>query len=144
MSGRLDQMPGGDPSSNEVTRYLQSDDPILHDTAWWIVDHHPEWADELAGYFRTTVQQKLSDEDASQLTSRLARFAVAESIQKVMGSQLQNDTTPSAMRLTILNAMTSSRQKPIPATWSKPLLEQLSSRQAKNVDFPRALIADFP
>jgi len=125
----LDQVPGGDLPSSEVTAYLKSDDPILRETAWWIVDHHPEWADKLADYFRTIVQQELSDEAVAQLTSRLARFAVAESIQKVMGSQLQNDTTPSAMRLTILNAMTSSRQKPIPATWSKPLLMQLSSDQ---------------
>ena len=123
----LDQMPGGDLPSKEVTPLLSSDDEVLRETAWWIVDHHPEWAGELAGYFQTAVKQELNEEDAALLTSRLARFAGAEAIQKVMAERLQDAATPAVTRLAILSAMTASRQKPIPAAWSQPLLEQLSS-----------------
>ena len=128
----LDQMPGGDLPSNEVIPYLTSDDPILHETAWWIVDHHPQWAGEMADYFQSVLRQKLNDEDAAQLTNRLARFAGAEAIQKVMAERMQHDATPTAVRLAILNAMAASRQKPIPPAWTSPLLAQLSS-DAPNV-----------
>ena len=48
----LDQMEGGGLKAEAIISLLDSSDPVLNETAWWIAGHRPEWAAALAGFFR--------------------------------------------------------------------------------------------
>ncbi|MGE3780273.1 MAG: PVC-type heme-binding CxxCH protein, partial [Pirellulaceae bacterium] len=47
----LDQMPGGGLAADQVTPLLSATDPVVRETAHWIVSHHADWGSQLAGYF---------------------------------------------------------------------------------------------
>jgi HEAT repeat protein len=48
----LDQMEGGNLTSDMVLPYLDPADPVLQQTALWVISHHSDWGKELVGFFR--------------------------------------------------------------------------------------------
>jgi putative membrane-bound dehydrogenase-like protein len=127
----LDQMESDILSADEVLPLLASDDAVLRDTAWWIVEHHDSWADQLAPYLQKWISSRPLDADSLVLVSqRLARFAKVTTVQQVLARELADADTPSAIRTALLDAMISSGLKTIPASWNAPLLEQLHSTNA--------------
>lgn len=141
----LDQIPDGNLRVTDIQPYLESDDADLADAAWWVVEHRPDWAAGLVGYFRREIARKDSQPEALvQLSTRLARFAHDDAVQQVMADALTGDTTSDETRLTILDSMVNcGRLKSIPDVWSKPLLDLLSttdsSRLRKTVSAVHAL-----
>lgn len=124
----LDQMPGGKLSPEMAVQLLAADDEILNDTAWWVIDHHPEWAGDLAGYF----EQQFSAEDNSDsefdtLATRLAPLAGAPAIQTLLAKVLQTEESDAHAKQAALQAMASSNVRGIPDAWQAALLEVLDS-----------------
>jgi putative membrane-bound dehydrogenase-like protein len=124
----LDQLGPDILAADEVLPLLASDDAVLRDTAWWIVEHHESWADQLAPYLQQWINSRPADVDSlALLTTRLARFAAVPTVQQVLAKELAAEDTPLAMREAMLNAMIDSHLKAIPASWKAPLLAQLHS-----------------
>ncbi len=131
----LDQISDGKLSAEDVVPLLSSDNALLHDTAWWIVDHHREWADVLADYFR----QRLFDDSVSAdfletFPSQVARFAAEPSVQTVLGNALTAEELDEAVKRAALSAMASSGVRGIPHVWRTALLELLNSPSSGLVD----------
>ncbi|HEY2953462.1 MAG TPA: PVC-type heme-binding CxxCH protein, partial [Verrucomicrobiae bacterium] len=124
----LDQMDNGGVKPETVTPLLSSNDPVLKQTASWIVGHHPDWGGALGGFFRERLAAKiLSDSDHAELQQQLAQFARHAAIQDLLAEQLRDSTTPKASRLTALRAMAQAGVKESPSAWTRALPDALSS-----------------
>lgn len=120
----LDQMPAGNLAAAEIVALLDSLDPVVQDAAWWIVGRHPEWAPELAGYYRQQFSTPASVPDSAdlqQLVERLIPFAGDAMMQELMANVLESDDSPRERRLAILDAMARSGLRSLPESWSKQL-----------------------
>ncbi|MEO7788920.1 MAG: PVC-type heme-binding CxxCH protein, partial [Vicinamibacterales bacterium] len=126
----LDQMDDGALEPATVVSLLDSDDPLLKDTAWWIVVRRPAWGDTLASFFA----QQLSDSAVSQTTreelqGRLAQFGEHAAIQDLLARALSRPASGTE-RLTALRAMAvvaRTRVRVLPSTWIAPLIGAMSS-----------------
>ncbi len=67
----LDQMDGGQLKPESVVPLLDSADPVLKDTAWWIAARHPEWGAALAEFLKGQLAR-------ARLERRGARRSAAE------------------------------------------------------------------
>ncbi|HKQ37589.1 MAG TPA: PVC-type heme-binding CxxCH protein [Verrucomicrobiae bacterium] len=106
----LDQMDNGNLQAEAVIKYLDSKDPLLKDTAYWIVSHHAEWGEKLAKYFRD------ADVDPQQLAS-LARNTA---IQDLIADLVHTERCDVALR-----AMAKSGLKAAPEEWVNGLIDVL-------------------
>lgn len=112
----LDQMPGGHLEPADVLPSLNSANPILRDTAAWIVGHRPEWGEALAQHFRTQLAQTAP----AGLAAQLAPLAGAPAIQQLLAETLRTEN-----RLVALAAMRSAGLKEAPAIWLDALVPLL-------------------
>ncbi|HUG66692.1 MAG TPA: PVC-type heme-binding CxxCH protein [Pirellulaceae bacterium] len=124
----LDQMEGGDhllPA--DIQPLLTSHNELLNETAWWLAEQHADWGDivvdALTHELRRSPQYPRS---LKRLGDRLGRFATAVAVQRLMADALRNPEAEDALRLTVLDAMAASRQKPLPAAWSQAIADQLA------------------
>lgn len=124
----LDQMEGGDHLlPTDIQSLLTSSNELLNETAWWLAEQHPDWGDVVVEAIRHELRQPPKDEGLlTRLGDRLQRFANSVAVQQEMADTLKNPAADDSLRLTVLNAMTTSRQKPLPASWAEPLHEGLS------------------
>ena len=124
----LDQMEGGDhllPA--DIRPLLASPNELLNETAWWLAEQHPDWGDVVVEALgRELLHPPNDDSTLARLGDRLRRFAGSAAVQQAMADALRDSAASDALRLTILNAMTASRQKPLPASWAESLHGQLS------------------
>ncbi len=121
----LDQMEGGGVPPETVIPLLSSADPLLRETAGWIVGRHVEWGGSLAGYFRgrlANVKHKGSEE----LERELARFAGDEAIQRLLAGVVRGGDVPKSARLTGLGAMSKADLKEAPVNWTGALMYLMS------------------
>ena len=134
----LDQMPNGGLKPEEVAKHLTSPEPLLRETAAWIISRHADWGEALAGYLRerlaTDVTRSVSEgerskglTDAEQKTlgQQLAQFAKAPSVQELLAATVRDKKLPTSARLTALGAMRDSKLKELPRSWSAALLNVL-------------------
>jgi len=118
----LDQMPDGNLGVDDVRPLLTSDSQMLRETAWWIAEHHLEWAEGLAGYFSDEIRRTPAHSEAlGQLSARLARFAGQAAIQDVMARAVVEDSLDPKTLIAVVNAMSESRLKTLPESWSRSL-----------------------
>ncbi len=124
----LDQMEGGDhllPA--DIQPLLAAKNDLLNETAWWLAEQHPDWGDVVVEALSRELQHPPPDaKSLERLGDRLRRFASAGAVQQAMVDALRNPAAEDVLRLAVLNAMTASRQKPLPAAWAAPLHDQLS------------------
>jgi putative membrane-bound dehydrogenase-like protein len=124
----LDQMEGGGLKPEQITLLLDSADPVMKETAWWIAGHHPEWGGVLAGYFQerlTAAIPRAAERD--DLQQKLARFGESSAIQRLLAATVEGDASKDA-RLIALGSMTMVRVKSLPAVWSAALVRALADR----------------
>ena len=123
----LDQMEGSDQlAASDIQPLLVSDDARLSEIAWWIAGHHPDWADAAAQAFgKQLAHPNMDDETLRQLGERLQKFASSLQVRKQMAKVLEDMSTTLPVRLTILQAMRKSGQRPLPPEWARPLRDQL-------------------
>ena len=111
-----------------LTEFLAADEVELADTATWIAGRHPEWADELADYFRQRLE--VDDIEGVQfvaLQRQLTAFADAKSIQDLLAERLGDVTGSDTVRRLVLQTMAASRLKAAPESWIAPLRRALAS-----------------
>jgi putative membrane-bound dehydrogenase-like protein len=157
----LDQMGGDRLKPDGLLPLLDSADPVLRDTAWWIAARHPEWGGALAGFFRKI----LSPADASvaghdDLPQRLAQFATEPAVQQLIADIVDRAASPGA-QLAALGAMaasssstgSSARLKEMPALWRTALARAVTSanddvvrqaaRVARMLPLPKSAAAEL-
>jgi putative membrane-bound dehydrogenase-like protein len=123
----LDQLEGDDLHAADVQSLLVADDVLLNDVAWWIAGQHPDWGETLAGAFETELKANPKDPRViARLTKRLRRFSGSPQVQRLMANSLQSAVTNGVLKLALIDAMSDSRQVPMPASWKEPLREHLS------------------
>ena len=123
----LDQMEGGGVKADDIVALLDSSDPVLEETAWWIAGHHPEWGGALASFFRSQFSNgRLTPADREALETRLAQFAEHPAMQALLGSIVES-TTAAPERLVALRAMAASRVKVLPQPWIPAIVRALDA-----------------
>ncbi len=114
----LDQMPGGNLKPGQVTPLLTSTNTLLKQTANWIISHHPEWADALAGFLKERMAvPNLSDAERTELQQQLAQLARHASVQELLFDAARRNAS-SPIRVMALRAMAQSGVKETPANWA--------------------------
>jgi putative membrane-bound dehydrogenase-like protein len=127
----LDQMDGGRLNAEAVIPLLDSSDPILKETAWWIAGHRPEWGSALAGFF----QERLADPNLGkaareELQQKLVQFAENPAIQGLLAATAEAAAAKED-RLAAFNAMTRTRAKELPTAWIAPLTRALAGHDVE-------------
>ncbi|MCX7419831.1 MAG: c-type cytochrome [Planctomycetia bacterium] len=122
----LDQMPNGGLKPEEVAKHLTSPEPLLRETAAWIISRHADWGEALAGYLRERLAAgELTDAEQKTLGQQLAQFAKAASVQELLAATVRDTKLPTSARITALRAMQDSKLKELPRSWSAALLNVL-------------------
>lgn len=126
----LDQMDDGNLKPEQVMPFLNSDDPRLKETAFWIVSRHPEWGAALAGYFKERLgASRFSETDRMELPAQLARFAGSVPMQEVLADALRHSASDEARRI-ILQAIAASKLKQAPDSWRAEVVRILKDGTA--------------
>jgi putative membrane-bound dehydrogenase-like protein len=129
----LDQMDGGGVAVDTILPLLESSDPLLKETGWWITSRHPEWGGRLAGYVEGRLASPaLSTAERQELQDRLVQFSEHAAIQELLGTMLQRAASRSA-RVSALQAMATIRAKELPRSWVAPLARALRERETEVV-----------
>jgi putative heme-binding domain-containing protein len=140
----LDQMDGGNLRVGDVVSLLDSVDPILNNTAWFIAGRHPEWGGSLAAFFERRLATLSGDPTTrTDLRDGLGRFADNGSVQALLATTVAKPASPEA-RAIALEAMTSTRAKVLPAAWIAPLRQVLESTDADAITRALAVVRAAP
>lgn len=126
----LDQMKKGLLPAGSITPLLNDDNAMLRLTAEWIVGHHPEWGDVLAGHFRERLNRPPAD-DAAQLAleKQVAGLTRSPAIQSLLASSVVQDGNATG-RVVALRAMARAGVNPAPAGWLDALSALLPGADA--------------
>jgi putative heme-binding domain-containing protein len=140
----LDQMDVSDDqgAGNRMTPellmpLLDSSDPVLNETAWWIAGRHLEWGGALSGFFRSRLTDPtLGQTQREDLQQKLVRFATHPAIQELLAAAVARDGSPDE-RLTALRAMAAAatlasaapkaQVKGLPGPWIAPIVAALGN-----------------
>ncbi len=143
----LDQMPNGTLAPDPIVALLDSPEPVLKDTAWWIAAHHPEWGGALAGYFDARLKASgISSAEAAELQRKLSQFGENPAIQSLLAGLVQGAAS-GVERLAALRTMGSvarARLKVLPAGWLGPLVRSLAATDTEVVAEALAVIRTVP
>ena len=125
-----DQMPGGRTDPQQVIRWLTSKEPILKETALWLVGRHADWGDALADFLRERLSESdLTEQDRIELAQHLSQFSGNAAIQSLMARQVilsAAQTKTSTQRL-VLESMRNSGLKEMPQSWYDALTTVIST-----------------
>jgi len=131
----LENLSGGGLQPVLVIGLLDSNDSVMADTAWWITQRHPEWADAMEGFFRKNIlDPQLAPDRLAPLTRHLARFSESPKIQDLMAAGLCNPRVARRNKLAILEAVATSRQNAMPETWSEALARLLATGDGEIIE----------
>ena len=102
----LDQMDGGQLTPEVVTPFLAPSDPLLEQTALWVIAHHGEWGQAMLDFFRTWLARgDMDDARRDELKSQLLAFGRDEAVQSLIAAALADGNTPRDTRLLLLEVM---------------------------------------
>ena len=131
----LDQIPGSVVQPKQVIPFLDSSDPVLKQTADWLIVRHPEWGAELAGWLghrlatTATTENSNSESPAWQsMEHLLATFAGHPSVQSQMAHDLGQSDHPVAIRELVLRAMARAKPSPTPSPWLEAMTRLIDQR----------------
>jgi putative heme-binding domain-containing protein len=135
----LDQMDGSTLEAETVARELSSTQPVLKETASWIVSRHPEWGETLADYLHNRLASKtLTPGERDELTGHLARFARTRSVQSLLARRLCDPGSSKETRQIVLRAIARSGLKEPPAEWITSMTGTLAD---KDIEILREAVA---
>jgi putative membrane-bound dehydrogenase-like protein len=121
----LDQMEGGGLKAEAVIPLLDSSDPVLKETAWWIAGHRPEWGSALAGFFQERLAAtNVTPAAREDLQQKLVQFAENPAVQDLLAAMAEGND-----RLVALSAMARTRANELPSRWIAPLVRALAGRE---------------
>ncbi len=143
----LDQMDSGELKPEAIAALLNSNDPILQETAATIASRHASWGGALAGQFRDQLQRTSTGEAQATLVQQLALFARDSSVQELIAAQVRDAQATDLSRQMALQAMAASGLHETPMSWrdslihtfqkSSPLLTEFGIRAARALPTPK-------
>ena len=138
----LDQMEGGGLQPGEVIRLLDDKNERLRETARWIVDRRPEWAEPMRPWLR---EQLLRVQATSNqpLVDQLARFAKRGPVERLLAECLTDESFAPAAQRVALAAMAQSGRKEMPRSWTLAL-SKLFAGSTKVIDDAADVIRTIP
>jgi len=123
----LDQMPHGGLERTDVAAQLDTEDPLLQQTALEVIARHEGWAEEIVSLADDWLQSdNLTEAQSRSLTGAIVAFAAEPQIQQLVQEHLAAVATPTANRLLLLRGMGRSRLPVFPQSWNALLDQQLS------------------
>jgi putative membrane-bound dehydrogenase-like protein len=123
----LDQMPGGGLKPNQVIPLLASANEVDLDTANWLLKRHPEWGNDVAGWFSEQLAKlpheaaKISDAQLARLESQLATFTGTETIRRLLAATAGDEKKPLTARKLALRVMAKAKVSELPPLWAETL-----------------------
>ncbi len=127
----LDQMPNGGLKPEEVAKHLTSPEPLLRETAAWIISRHADWGEPLAGYLRERLASgELPFAEHAAFGKQLAQFAKSPSVQELLATTARDDKLPFAIRDLAVSSMLNSNLKELPRSWTPALVTTLGEGDA--------------
>lgn len=139
----LDQMGGGlDPKA--VAPLLAGADPVLKDTAAWLVGRHPEWGGALAEFLEHRLATgTLSPDEATELARQLGQFAKDPLIQALLAKHV-GTTEANGSRTIGLRAMGQTGLRELPAAWGPALATALRAGDPETAGLAVAAVRSIP
>ena len=118
----LDQMDGGQLAPETVTPFLSPADPLLQETALWVIAHHGEWGPAMLDFFRQWLTRNdMNDTRRDELKRQLLAFTKDAAVQELIAASLADSHTPLETRLLLLEVMAQAPLAKMPETWAGPL-----------------------
>ncbi|MGO8696640.1 MAG: PVC-type heme-binding CxxCH protein [Limisphaerales bacterium] len=128
----MDQMRKGHLDVKAVVPLLDSKNPVLKDTANWIVGRHTDWGEALAGFFQNRLKTPdLSAAEATGLQAQLSPFAKDPAIGQLLANVLAEGQSTTRARLVVLRVMAKAASKPLPDAWLEEVAVTLCSPDAE-------------
>ena len=125
----LDQMEAGRLTVDQVASWLTSTSTRGREVASWIAGRHPEWAGDLASFFRSRLgQANLAEADRAELAGQLTKFAASVPVRDLLAETLQNEKAPREIRIIALRVMAQSGLKTAPSGWVEAIREVLGTK----------------
>lgn len=123
----LDQMDAGGLTPEVVLPLLAPSDPLVQQTALWVITHHGEWGSAMLDFFGAWLaRQDMDDAKRDDLKRQLLAFAHDDAVQNLIGSALADAGTPTATRLLLLEVIAQAHVARLPAPWTAPLRQALA------------------
>ncbi len=122
----LDQMDGGNLTPSMVTPFLSATEPLLQQSALWVIAHHGQWGSSMIDFFRTWLARTdMSDADRDELKRQLLAFVNDAAVQELIGKTLANGGAPAATQQLLLEVIAQAPLGKVPSAWSEPLQRAL-------------------
>jgi putative heme-binding domain-containing protein len=91
---------------------------VLKETASWIVSHHSDWADALAGFLAERLRAAgLNAGERAELRTQLSQFVKHGAVQDAMAKALADKVVPKESHLLVLRVIAAAQLKQFPASW---------------------------
>ena len=130
----LDQMESADLTATEALRFTHAEDTSLRQTAWWLIDRHPDWIPQVVGTIGQRLDKpKLSPDQRQQLQQRMARYARHPAMQTLIAGRLSRAGLQAPMRVALLHTMAAAPLDRVPSAWVAVLGTCLAARQTEVV-----------
>ncbi len=141
----LDQMDGGQLTPETVTPYLAPGDPLMEQTALWVIGHHGDWGSAMVEFFRQWIGQKdLDDARREELKRQLLAFTGDQDVQALIGTAVADGRTPVATRLALLEVMAQAPLGKLPRAWMAPLQASIADADERVVRQTVATLRAMP
>jgi putative heme-binding domain-containing protein len=124
----LDQMDGGALTPEVVMPFLSAADPLVQQTALWVVAHHADWGRSMVDFFGKWLADPAMDEARrAELMRQLLAFAGDASVQELIGRTLADANAPPATRLLLLEVIARSGINRLPSAWIPGMQQSLAA-----------------
>src|SRR5262249_3836836 len=134
----LDQMPGGGLGPQMVAGLLGSPEPVVRETAVWIVGRRPQWGDALGGCLRSRLEMldvsSLMARQGVKLRDQLVLFSRSAAVQQLLAQMLDDPNSPPAARHLAFQAIAQSSLKESPPEWVAALTKALADSDLPQVE----------
>jgi len=141
----LDQMVGGGLTPERVTPLLDPADPVLRQTALWVIAHHADWGRAMLPYFRESLAHlaaNAAEQDA--LRQQLLAFAGDADVQALIAERLAGNSTPIDTQLLLLELMAQAAPQRLPPAWAASLQQALAASDGRVVQQAVATLRGRP
>jgi putative membrane-bound dehydrogenase-like protein len=126
----LDQMNGGSLDPATIGTLLQSPEPLLADTAWWIAAGHPQWGSIIVPPLKTSLSAATADDrQQALLLDRLTKFSAHDGVPDLIASTATGSV--GWARSVALRSMAATTTKQLPTSWTAALLKLLEGTDAE-------------
>ena len=118
----LDQMKDGELNPATLAPLLASENPVLQETASWLMGRHPEWAGALTEFLLARFQnEELTSAQRDEVERQLGRYAQEESVRQSLARWSDTSAASRQIRLSALRAMAYANLEGLPRRWAESL-----------------------